>query len=548
MAAFVRRPPVPVRIGGLASLVTILIFLSACTELKQYRTVTVKSPQTGEIKDQICSKRSPNSSTDLCALEHRTYTYDGAEHDYYFATVELDDQGWFWDRRQMELLLRFLYDYRDAAGKPGEFLIFAHAHGWQHNADACDNNVICLQRFLERMDVSERLFNKEAPRKVVGVFIAWRGRSIKVPKVSATSFYSRKETGNRVGIGSVTELLVRLNDLRRFKNPRRLGSQTQLVISGHSFGGQVIFKALGQLLTENAVSMAEKEGGKDYGYKVASSFADLVVLVNPAFEGSAFESLQSAATSRCYPERQRPAVIVVTSVADDATKKAFPAGRSLSNLFTRNQCPDQRKAVLHTVGHLDRYKTHELKLKGMEPGKLAPKDRKEGECGCPYLAPIEDFLMKSQDKDFFEQMKKVEAERQRSDGKIYELGGAGAYASVADYTETSYGLDSEGKEIVLDRSPDYAANYPYMVIYTNADFVPSHSAIYGERFTDFLRRFYFRHLVERLNFPCQCFKNSNPECLANDVIPCDRSWIPRLEYSCEAKPVAGPRVESSCPE
>jgi hypothetical protein len=509
-------------IGKLASVAAIFLALSACTQLKQYRTTTVKNPQTHEVKDQICEKRAPNSSGDLCALEHRTYTYEGAEHDYYFATVELDDEGWFWDRRQMELLLRFLYDYQDGAGQPGDFLIFTHAHGWQHNADACDNNVVCFQRLLERLDVSERRFNK-TPRKIVGVYIAWRGRSITIPKVSATSFYARKEAGNRVGIGGVTEFLTRLNDLRRFKNPDRLGTKTQLVISGHSFGGQVIYKAVGQILTQNAAAMVKGGDGKAYGYDVARSFGDLVILVNPAFEGSAFESLQAAATNRCYPEVQRPAMIVVTSTADDATRLAFPAGRTLSNLFERTQCPDERKAVLHTVGHLDRYRTHVLKLKGMEPARKQEKERKEGSCGCPYLAPIEEFQMRWQDQEFFQEMQKIEAARAQADGKVYEMGGPEAYPSAAAFTETSYGKDYTGNEMVLDRSPDYAANYPYLVISTNA-----------ERFTDFLRRFYFRHLVERLNFPQQCFKNTNPECRVSDVIPCDRSWKPRLEYKCES--------------
>ena len=543
MAAFIRRPSLLVVVS--------FICLSACTPLKQYRTVTVKDPQTGAIADQICPKRSPNSSQDRCALEHRTYTYKGAEHDYYFATVELDDQGWFWDRRQMELLLRFLFEHRNADGKTAEFLIFAHAHGWQHDADACDNNVVCLQRFLERMDVTERLFNSRVPRKVVGVFIAWRGRSIKTPWVDTTTFYSRKRVGNRVGIGGVTELLVRLNDFRRFKNPRREGSLTQLVISGHSFGGQVVYKALGQLLTQNAASMSAGGGGKDYGYRVANSFGDLVVLVNPAFEGSAFESLQSAATSRCYPESQRPAMIVVTSVADDATRRAFPFGRFFSNILSRSPCKEQRKTILHTVGHLDRYETHELKLKDVEPGRARPKEREEGKCGCPYLAPIEEFEMEARDVDYLKALQKVRATRRRSeregDRRIYEIGGSGAYASVEEFTGTSYGLDSEGKEIVLDRSPEYAANYPYLVISTNADFVPSHSAIYGERFTDFLRRFYFRHLVERLNFPYQCFPNPNPECRASDVIPCERSWLPRLEYGCEASPAMNRRATTTAP-
>lgn len=518
-------------IGRLISVAAILMTLSACTALQQYRTTTVRNPATHAIQDQICERRAPNSPSDLCALEHRTYTYEGAEHDYYFATVEFDDEGWFWDRRQMEVLLRFLHDYQDGAGQPGDFLIFAHAHGWQHNADACDNNVVCFQRLLERMDATERRFARK-PRKIVGIYIAWRGRSIKIPGVAATSFYARKEAGNRVGIGGVTELLNRLNDFRRFKNPKRLGNKTQLVISGHSFGGQVIYRAIGQLLTQNATRMSVDRDGK-YGYEVATSFGDLVILVNPAFEGSAFESLQAAATNRCYPATQRPAMIVVTSTADDATRVAFPLGRSLSSLFEPTQCPDERKAVLHTVGHLERYQTHELKLKDVAPARSREKKRKEGKCGCPFLAPIEQFQMGGEDEAFFEEMQKIEAARQQSDGKtVYEVGGQEAYPSVEAFIETSYGKDAKGHEMVLDRSPDYAANYPYLVISTNADFIPSHSAIYGERFTDFLRRFYFRHLVERLNFPEECFENTNPECRASDVIPCDRSWKPRLEYQC----------------
>ena len=144
--------------------------------------------------------------------------------------------------------------------------------------------------------------------------------------------------------------------------------------------------------------------------------------------------------------------------------------------------------------------------------------------------------MRWQDEAYFRELLKTEAARRQSGGEtVYEVGGQEAYASVEAFDETSYGKDVEGYEMVLDRSPDYAANHPYLVISTNADFVPSHSAIYGERFTDFLRRFYFRHLVERLNFPEQCFPNPNPECRASDVIPCDRSWVPRLEYKCESE-------------
>lgn len=75
-----------------------------------------------------------------------------------------------------------------------------------------------------------------------------------------------------------------------------------------------------------------------------------------------------------------------------------------------------RKAVLHTVGHLDRYRTHELKLKGVEPARRREEKRKEGSCGCPYLAPIEEFQMRWQDEDFFRELQKTEAARRQSGG------------------------------------------------------------------------------------------------------------------------------------
>jgi len=48
-----------------------------------------------------------------------------------------------------------------------------------------------------------------------------------------------------------------------------------LIIVGHSFGGMVVYSALAQSLIEAASSIAPHVGTR---------FADLVLLVNPAFE------------------------------------------------------------------------------------------------------------------------------------------------------------------------------------------------------------------------------------------------------------------------
>lgn len=532
-----------------------LFALSSCTSLKQYRTVTVVDDATedaaSKVRDQICSAESPNDPSDDCALERRTYRYEGEEHDYYFATVEFDDQGWFWDRRQMEMLLRLLYEHRDDDGEASEYLLFVHAHGWQHNANACDNNVVCFQRLLERMDLSERSFvdaylasnpqGDRKPRKIVGIYVAWRGASGTIPTVRATTFWARKRAARRVGIGGVFELLSRLDDFRSFKNWSHEGSKTQLIISGHSFGGQIIYKALAQNLIERATHMENGQFDDDidapYGYDIASSFGDLVILVNPAFEGAAYESLQSVATRRCYSEKQWPAMLVVTSDADDATRRVFPFGRFLSNMATRSRCQRQRKAVLHTVGHLESYRTHNLVVKDAPPGTVEPpQERRDGPCGCPYLGPTEEFERDDEDLAFYTALDHIDKARRRAEArggsKAYEVGLPDGVDSLDELRDISYGPDLSGGKMVLERSPEYAANYPYLVISTDAAFIPDHSTIYGERFTDFLRRFYFRHLAEKLSFPAQCFDNTNPDCLDTDITPCEVSWKGALAYEC----------------
>lgn len=332
-----------------------------------------------------------------------------------------------------------------------------------------------------------------------------------VKGLKATTFWTRKGVANRVGTGGVTEVLTRLNDLRNFRNPDRSSAKTQLIISGHSFGGQVVFKALGQSLIERASYMGnvtthcerrKPDQAKVLNHCVARSFGDLVVLVNPAFEASAYRALQEAATNRCYPKEQRPSMLVITSTADNATKTAFPLGRSLSSLGAKTQ-PDlrEKESVLKTLGHFEPFRTHDLQVPG---GKTVEKPAvfKAGKCGCPYLPPTREFEITAEERGFFKTI-----------SRAYDV------PEAKEFDRVSY-----GPEIELVRSKDYTANFPYLMIRTNDDFLPSHSQIYGERFTDFLRAFYFRQLVARQNFPEECFDEPQKSCIPSASTPCQRSW------------------------
>lgn len=444
--------------------------------------------------------------------------------DYYLSFVEFDDQGWFWDRRQMETLLRLL----QREGRNRELLIVVFAHGWRHNANACDTNVVCFSRLLERLDLIERKLSGKNARKVVGVYLGWRGLSANVPPFELLSFWDRKNTAEKVGRGGVTEVLARLNDFRRFKNPSRLGDKTHLIITGHSFGGEVLFSALSNNLVERAVRTEIDPDTKTVKYDTASSFGDLVVLVNPAFEGNQYEALRHASINRCYSEEQRPVLLIITSKADQATRIAFPAGRFFSNLFetTRDGDTEQEAAIDKTIGHLDRYTTHHAKLIKESPLAKKLKQTNTTECGCPYLESTDVFAQALEETgseaNFFRslvnEMRQGKRTRQ-SDGEMKDY-----YVSP----ELAQESINYGDEVQLTRHKqfgEYATNYPYFVISTDGNLISGHNEIYGEDFTNFVRRFYIRHIVNKITFPkIGCDPEPVSVCVPTDIETCERSF------------------------
>jgi hypothetical protein len=109
------------------------------------------------------------------------------------------------------------------------------------------------------------------------------------------------------------------------------------------------------------------------------SLGDLVILLNPAFEASLYNNLISLATSTNidYPTNQSPVMAIFTSKSDTATGFFFPFGRRFSTwvdatrpskgpheqwLFNvkKDDTPDERRAILDTVGHDDDYVTYDL--------------------------------------------------------------------------------------------------------------------------------------------------------------------------------------------
>jgi hypothetical protein len=278
------------------------------------------------------------------------------------------------------------------AGQSDDLILSVFVHGWKHNADACDSNVGCFRETLKNLHALEKTYAKnsgKAPRKIVGIYVGWRGLSASGNALwENASFYSRKAAATHVALGSVRELFARLRHFQKTQNERRSGAHnTRLMILGHSFGGLIVYSAVSQFLMTSAVADDETDQRTP-----VEPFGDLVVLVNPAFEGSRYEPLYNIAQGREYAPGQNPVLVVVTSENDAATGKAFPVGRWINALFEKysgdaDHREYERQANLKTVGHIDRYRTHSLTL--ANSATYQPLKASATKCGCPYAEQID---------------------------------------------------------------------------------------------------------------------------------------------------------------
>ena len=354
---------------------TLVLILSACSSNEIYRSdyKTCNYKVSGD-----CSKN---------ALQ--LYKTDKND-EYRLGFVEYDDQGQLRDPKQMNAVLD---KYRNIAAFD-DVLLITFIHGWHHNAEPEDSNIVSFRNMLAEVSKMESIGSKQQnrkKRKILGLYVGWRGESITVPYVNELTFWDRKNTAHDVGQQGVTEVLLKLEEIVNVKmgmdekNPPPMNSR--LVVIGHSFGGAVLYTSLQKVLAERFV---DSQRGKTFKGD-AKGFGDLVVLMNPAFEAMRFGTLYDMSQEGCrgYFNSQLPKLAILTSEADYATKYAFPIGRFFSTLFEshvtldRHYCTkpgrqgiqamkiDEGKADRNTVGHFEPYLTHRLNpLENVKSRKL----------------------------------------------------------------------------------------------------------------------------------------------------------------------------------
>lgn len=433
----------PYRCTHAPLLVLAVVLLTSCSPLTQYRN-----------RYDLCVVR-PEAAAGTCDA-HAVQQLPAADGgNYLLGFVEFDDQGQLWDRQQMSAVVDKLL--ADAARQ--DLLMVVFVHGWKHSAAPGDGNIATLQKVLAKLSEDERRLSAisgQAPREVAGVYVGWRGGSVPVPVLENLTFWDRKNTAQKVGHGGVTEVLGRLEQIKRDKDSTVAGgSGTRLAVIGHSFGGAVVHTALTQILEHRFIATTGPAGVQSD----AAGFGNLVILINPAFEAGQFAQLSDMATERgTYFPSQLPVLAILTSEADYATRYAFKAGRRLSTLFESTRDTTRTNAVTRqqetisedaanvaAVGHFEPYRTHRLYS---EPG----------------TSPDRVQALSSQDR--------VNA----------------TIAAVSAWSSDEPGSKIPIAGLTLERTPISAGRNPYLVIKVERALIRDHNDIDDPRIIEFLKQ------------------------------------------------------------
>ena len=405
----------------------LVLFFASCAGNPPYRTQLRTDVQCEETYSQArwsddAGRKNPDAETQRIArlIQHdlkdsrvgACWNASAERHAAYdLYSVEFDDQGWLADtasgrvpeETQLTLLMKGLNALVGSRGSADArpLSVIIYTHGWHHSAAPADGNVIAFRRLLESVSVAEGDLcvahrrdssgagnpavgaacseSESAPvwqkkRRVVGVYLGWRGDSILGSYIKGLSIWDRKHAAETVALGSVQELFARLHTFylehechlrpRSAQEIERCADVRMLTV-GHSFGGLITYRALASRMTLGVAETSPDEFdpriGNAYGY------GDLTVLINPAFEATRFEPLAEVAASRPYQgpesgkETQLPLLIVATSETDWATGWAFPLFRWPTTRLERADGAE-RRANVRTVGWDPRYRTHYLGL------------------------------------------------------------------------------------------------------------------------------------------------------------------------------------------
>jgi len=324
--------------------------LSACVSLRSYRT----NPPYGPVEQPPFKDLFGNP--------------------IHIGYVELDDHGLYWTDKQLPASMKMI----ETAAEPNGAIVAVFVHGWLNNARYPDHDNTDLHNFkhdvlaVMSQHETEAARHEHRPRRnVVGVYVAWRGKSLGGP-LFPFSFYDRLDAALRV---ADTEATVTLRGLIAKTRENR---HSQIIVIGHSFGGLITERAIGPVLITEA--MLARTGPRIE--TLLREAPDLVILVNPAtnatralgdvwvLKESPEIAPQRATLFRRQTLSRTPLIVSLTSATDWATGLGFPLAEYLEGAFQSFRgwggtpmdgvFPSERTVYAKTMGHLPQIWSHDV--------------------------------------------------------------------------------------------------------------------------------------------------------------------------------------------
>lgn len=308
-----------------------LLLLGGCTTSQPYRTTLAPRPTLeGRLPVPQEGERCPGPTKGV-------------------VFVEYDDYGNLMNRSQLRCAVEAATQTALAKGT-----VLVYVHGWHHDANRSDD-VKDFQNLVQRISDLDR-GRRSAPGagNILGVYVGWRGDSIHStwpakPFSYLLTFWDRKSAAHDIGnSGGVYELFSRLSEVRR------ANKGSKLLVHGHSFGGAVVYSSVAQKLMDQIRMDASDVPSSDV------PVADLVLLLNPAFEAMKLRPQLDLARTLEFKRDLPPRLVIVTTEADWATGITFPIGRGLGtpfDFYADEHSPLQNRTA---IGHYIPYVTHQL--------------------------------------------------------------------------------------------------------------------------------------------------------------------------------------------
>jgi len=450
------------------------------------------------------SQRALDEELNGAAIEH--YDWDApplqgppAKANFTVGIAEFDEQGDAWDPDQVAAVkaaLRAALDERNA-------VVVVFVHGWKNNCESCNGNLKCFRETMALLAATEQRFAqllKQPAREVFGFYIAWRGASARIEPAKTVSVFSRKATADQLGSsrgGDLTNLLAWVDAQRAAHLPKQaslLGDMFTFL--GHSFGADVLFGAVANTLDARLATA---------GNDLVKSFGDLLVLVNPAFEASAYSRFADAAQKMWQRKegadpRQGPVMITVQARNDRPTHYALPGSRIITTLGqgsgTRGYAP-----MITGLGHYKPFYTHDLGP-ALNAVPLMQQILKTtiGSAPSTYNGVLEAMASKTPG----EPSEKCACDKIRANAQtlttLWQLVQAVAQSSppgTVQVGDSMPGVASFMRPCQRSTDPQPKVESPFLIVRASADIVDGHSGITQLPFFEFLANFLARVQVLR---------------------------------------------------